>query len=332
MAITSCWRSQSASVVSSSDFDSDSPALLTTRSRPPKASTAASTIAWTAASSDTSAATPTATSGPPISAAAACGLGQVEVGDRRRRRPRRRAAWRWPCRCRDGGAGDERDPGGERLGLRHPLELGLLERPVLDAELLRLVDRGVGREALGAAHHVDRVDVELAGHAGGLLVLAVARTCRRPGTRMISGSAPRIAGLPRRRVAVVVGRRSRRGRPRAARASAGLDLLERARRPAGRATIGLTLVRRKWSGQRRAERGQARVVAAGQEVEHDLVVGEVADHRPVRATRRRAASAPSAAARARRSAGAQRLALLQRGRRTGSAWRARLDVAPRRCG
>ena len=38
----------------------------------------------------------------------------------------------------------------------------------------RLVDRGVGRQALGAAHHVDGVDVELAGHAGGLLVLAVA--------------------------------------------------------------------------------------------------------------------------------------------------------------
>ena len=44
LAITSCWRSQSASVVSSSGFDSESPALLTTRSRPPKASTAASTI------------------------------------------------------------------------------------------------------------------------------------------------------------------------------------------------------------------------------------------------------------------------------------------------
>ena len=72
------------------------------------------------------------------------------------------------------GAGDQRDPGGERLGLRHPLQLGLLERPVLDAELLRLVDRRVRRDALGAAHHVDRVDVELAGHAGGLLVLAVA--------------------------------------------------------------------------------------------------------------------------------------------------------------
>ena len=62
---------------------------------------------------------------------------------------------------------------GERLRPRHPLELGLLERPVLDPELLGLVDRGVRRQPLGAAHHVDRVDVELAGHAGGLLVRAV---------------------------------------------------------------------------------------------------------------------------------------------------------------
>ena len=72
-----------------------------------------------------------------------------------------------------GGAGHQGDPGGERLRRGHPLELGLLERPVLDPELLRLVDRGVRREALGAAHHVDRVDVELAGDAGGLLVRAV---------------------------------------------------------------------------------------------------------------------------------------------------------------
>ena len=61
-----------------------------------------------------------------------------------------------------------------RLRLRHALELGLFERPVLDAELLGIRDRGVGRERLGAAHHVDRVEVELAGDASGLLVRAVA--------------------------------------------------------------------------------------------------------------------------------------------------------------
>jgi hypothetical protein len=47
LAITSCCRSQSFSVVSSSGLEMDSPALLTTRSTPPKASTASS-IAWTA--------------------------------------------------------------------------------------------------------------------------------------------------------------------------------------------------------------------------------------------------------------------------------------------
>ena len=38
LAITSCWRSQSASVVSSNGLEMDSPALFTTRSTPPKAS------------------------------------------------------------------------------------------------------------------------------------------------------------------------------------------------------------------------------------------------------------------------------------------------------
>ena len=70
--MTSCCRSQSASVVSSSGFDSDRPALFTTRSRPPKASTASSIAAWTAAASVTFACTPIATSVLPISAAAAC--------------------------------------------------------------------------------------------------------------------------------------------------------------------------------------------------------------------------------------------------------------------
>ena len=70
--MTSCCRSQSFSVVSSSGFDSDSPALLTTRSTPPKASTASSNAAWIASASATLAATPIATSVPPSSAAAAC--------------------------------------------------------------------------------------------------------------------------------------------------------------------------------------------------------------------------------------------------------------------
>ena len=173
---------------------------------------------------------------------------QVEVGDRRRTRPRRRAGSAMALPMPDAAPVTSAMRRGERLGLRHPLQLGLLERPVLDAELLRLVDRGVGRERLGAAHHVDRVDVELAGDAGGLLVLAEGEHARRPGTSTISGSAPRIAGRVRRRVAVVVAPGSRRGTPRAAPA-AGRSTPRRTRSAGRSSTSGLTLVRRKWSGQ-----------------------------------------------------------------------------------
>ena len=81
LAMTSCCRSQSCSVVSSSGLEIDRPALLTTRSTPPKASAAARNAAATASPSLTSAATPTATSAPPISAAASLRLLQVQVGD-----------------------------------------------------------------------------------------------------------------------------------------------------------------------------------------------------------------------------------------------------------
>ena len=71
LAITSCCRSQSASVVSSSGLEIDRPALLTTRSTPPKASAAASMAFRTAAGSVTSACTPTALSVVPIPLAVA---------------------------------------------------------------------------------------------------------------------------------------------------------------------------------------------------------------------------------------------------------------------
>ena len=232
LAITSCWRSQSSSVVSSSERDSDRPALLTTRSTPPKASTAASTAACTAAASRD------------VDLDADGDVGPTDLGGRGLRLLERQVgdddAGALGGELLGGGladagrgAGDERDPGGERLGLRHPLELGLLERPVLDAELLRLVDRGVRRQALGAAHHVDRVDVELAGDAGGLLVLAVAEHAD--------------AGHQHdQRVGAADGRASRawrcgrsspgspRGRTTASSWSRAIELLDRRRRPAGR--------------------------------------------------------------------------------------------------
>ena len=51
---------------------------------------------------------------------------------------------------------------------------------------------------------------------------------------------------------------------------------------AGRSSsIGLTLVRRKWSGHEVPNAGQPRVLGRGEEVEDDVAVGEVADHRLV---------------------------------------------------
>ena len=172
LAITLCCRSQSATVVSSSDFDSDRPALLTTRSRPPNASTVASTAACTASSSVTFAAIPMATSLDAELGGSRGRLVGVEVGDHHAR-PLGGEAGGDGLADAGGGAGDQGDPAGQRLRLRQPGQLGLLQRPVLDPELLRLVDRRVRGHAFRAAHHVDRVQVELPGHPGGLLVLAV---------------------------------------------------------------------------------------------------------------------------------------------------------------
>src|SRR3954468_21329995 len=89
-AMTSCCRSQSCSVVSSSGLEIDSPALLTTRSTPPKARTADRNASATASASDTSAATPRAQPRPPPPGGGGegadlrggvRGLLQVEVGD-----------------------------------------------------------------------------------------------------------------------------------------------------------------------------------------------------------------------------------------------------------
>ena len=313
-AITSCCRSQSCSVVSSSGLEIDRPALLTTRSTPPKASAAARNAAATASASLTSAATPMATSDVADLGGGVGRLLQVQVGD-----DDAGALGGQPDgdRLADArrGAGDQRDAGRQRLGLRHPRELGLLQRPVLDAELLALVDRRVGRDRLGAAHHVDRVDVELAGDAGGLLVRAEAEhaDAGHQHDRRV-GAAHRRA--VRGRVPLRSRRRTRRGTPRAAPSAA-----RRRPRPgavAGRSTTsGRTLVRRKWSGQRRAQRGQPRVLGRGQEVQDDVGVGEVPDLRLVGARqpadhrRQRgglgAGARPRAAPRSRAATGAERL-------------------------
>ena len=154
-------------------------------------------------------------------------------------------------------------------------ELGLLERPVLDPELLGLVDGGVGRERLRPAHDVDGVDVELAGDAGGLLVLAEGEhaDARHEHDRRV-GAAHR--GAVRAGVALVVGG-VRRAVVRVQLAQAGDHLLDGCR--AGqvehhRRHLGAQEV----VGARRAQRGQRLELLAGHEVEHDVAVGEVADH------------------------------------------------------
>ena len=199
-AITSCCRSQSATVVSSSGLEIDSPALLTTRSTPPKASAAAAT------------------------AAATCVLVGHVRGERRPRRPRppispataaalsaSRSATTTQApsaASRSAMARPIPDPApvtsairvASGLGLGMPGQLGLLQRPVLDPELLGLADRRVRGHGLGAAHHVDRVEVELPGHPGGLLVRAVAEH-------------PDPGHQHDRRVGAAHGRRVRRGVP-----------------------------------------------------------------------------------------------------------------------
>src|SRR6266568_714740 len=170
-AITSCWMSQSARVVSSSGLEMDRPALLTTRSTPPKASAAASNAPATASCSVTSTVTATATS--PGLAGHRARRSAVAVGHDHAGALGGEPLCGGPADARPA-PGDQRDAPGQRLGLGPPAQLGLLEFPVLDAELLAFRDRLVGGHRLGPAHHVDRVQVELARHAGRLGVLAVA--------------------------------------------------------------------------------------------------------------------------------------------------------------
>ncbi len=152
----------------------------------------------------------------------------------------------------------------QRLRLRQALQLRLLERPVLDAELLALGDRPVHGQRLGAAHHVDGIHVELAGHARRLLVLAE-REHADAGHEHDRRVAPRIARRVGLGVPLVVG-----GVVVAVGAVQLAEALDDGRQlgvaRAGRRTSGATLVRRKWSGHDVPSAASRGISARGEEV------------------------------------------------------------------
>ena len=164
------------------------------------------------------------------------------------------------------------------LRLRHPLQLGLFQSPVLDPELLALGDRVVRRDRLGPAHHVDRVDVELARDPRGLLIRTEAEHAdagHQHDERV--GAADRRAVC--RGVELVIG------------GVVGAVLLVQLLQ-AGDGCLDRG-VRRQIQQHRLDLRSQEVVGAAGpqcrqfrgvrgcQKVEHDIRIGEVADHRLV---------------------------------------------------
>ena len=172
LARTALFFSQSARLVSAKPAAVARPALATTMSIPPNRSTVLASAACTAASSVTSATAACTTSLPnlpakpcPVSASASAAMSvSTTQAPSARSRARHRPAD--PA----GAAGDQRHPPGQRLGLGQPLELRLLEQPVLDVERLLLGQADIGVDAGGAAHDVDRVDVELGRDPGRGLV------------------------------------------------------------------------------------------------------------------------------------------------------------------
>ncbi len=176
------------------------------------------------------------------------------------------------------GAGDERDAPGERARFRPTPQLGLLQAPVLDAELLGLADRRVRRDRLGAAHHVDRVEVELRRHSGRLLVGTVGEhpDAGHEHDRRVGATHRRAVGLG---VALVVGA--------VVLAVRSVQLAHAADHAVERGVTGQVDHERADLGAqevvrtRRAEAGEAGEAGAGEELEHGGMVGEVPDHHAV---------------------------------------------------
>ena len=87
-------------------------------------------------------------------------------------------------------AGDQCHAATQRLGLGHPLQLGLFQEPVFNIERFLTGQGCVGRDGLRALHHIDGVDVELCRHTGRLLIL---RKGEHPHTRVQDDDRIRIA-------------------------------------------------------------------------------------------------------------------------------------------
>ena len=296
-----------------------SPALFTTMSTPPYAGTPRATPHRPRPRRSTSTLDAAARSRRPISAAT---FWPRRRRGRRRRRPRlRRRSARAIARPMPEAAPvtSATRPASGCAGGRPP-QLRLLERPVLDAELLGFGDRLVRRDRLGAAHDVDRVDVELAGDARGLGVRAEAEhaDARHEHDRRVGAAHRRRC---RRGVPPIVGRvlgavlSVQLAQPRDAVDRRAAARRSRKQRPHLRAQEVV--------GARRAERDEPRRRLAGDEVEHHGRVDEAArrsrrsvEHRPAEHRREPRRDAPAL----RRGSGSRprrpgRTAPVRRGRR-----------------
>ena len=133
----------------------------------------------------------------------------------------------------------------------------------------------VGRERLGAAHHVDRVEVELAGDAGGLLVRAVAEHADAGHEHDERVGAADRGGVLHGVLLVVRG---------VVGAVGLVQLLQSRELLLDRGVRGqveqhrLDLGAQEVVGAAGAQRGELRSVRRREELEHAGVVGEVADH------------------------------------------------------
>src|SRR5919199_838184 len=283
LVMTSCCRSQSSSVVSSTGLLSDRPALLTTTSTPPKARAVAASACATSPASVTSTVTATATSAavtaPTVAAISSAASAAARPSRSATTTQAPSAASRKAVARPDPRppAGDERDPTGQRLGPGPAGQLRLLEGPVLDPELLGLVDRCVLGDGLRTAHGVDRVDVVLARDAGRLGVRTEAEHPHAGDEHDGRVRAAHRRGV-RRRVALVVG--------------AVVEPVLLVELPEAAHRLLRVGVRRQvedqWPdlgaqevvGTRGAERGEAAEAGPGEEVQHRGAVVVVAHERP----------------------------------------------------